>query len=518
MADVSQGNKRIAKNTLLLYFRTLLIMAITLYTSRVVLNILGVENYGIYNVVGGVVAMFSVISGALSSSISRFLTFELGKENGEKLKRIFSTSINIQIGISFLILLIAEPIGIWFLNTHLNILPERMEAANWVLQCSLITFCINLISIPYNACIVAHEKMSAFAYISIFETVLKLLIVYLLALSSADKLITYAVLLVCVAVVIRITYSLYCNYHFIESRYHFIYDKSILKELARFAGWNFFTNGAYIFNTQGVNILINLFFGVTLNAARGIAVQVDTAIIQFVNNFSTALNPQIIKNYAIGNKDEMFKLVCRGAKFSYYLLLLFSLPVLFETKYILMLWLKIVPEHTVVFLRLTIIGSMINVLGNTGYVACMATGTIKRYVLWITPIGCLAFPFTWIAFKLGFPAESSYIIFMVVYALVECVRLWLMKEMLDFPPLMFMKDIIMKVVIVTCIAMLCPFIVLFSMDSSFIRLVISVLVGLLSVVVSVYLCGLTKNEQLMISQKIKNKLKKIKVDLFFCCQ
>lgn len=506
MADVSQGNKRIAKNTLLLYFRTLLIMAITLYTSRVVLNILGVENYGIYTVVGGVVVMFSVISGGLSSSISRFLAFELGKKNEEKLKRVFSTSVNLQIGMSFLILLIAEPIGVWFLNTHLNIPPERVEAANWVLQCSLITFCINLISIPYISCIVVHEKMSAFAYISILEVVLKLLIVYLLALSTADKLVAYAVLLIFATVVVRIAYSLYCSRHFIESHYHFIYDKSILKEMAGFAGWNFFTNSTYIFNTQGVNILINLFFGVTLNAARGIAVQVDTAIMQLVNNLSTALTPQIIKNYAIENKNEMFKLVCRGAKFSYYLLLLFSLPVLFETKYILMLWLKIVPDHTVVFLRLTIVGSMINVLGNTGYTACMATGTIRRYVLWITPISCLVLPFTWIAFNLGFPAESSYIIFIVVYALVEGIRLVLMKEMLNFPPLMFMKDVIMKVAIVTCIAILCPFVVIFLMDSSFVRLVISVLVGLLSVVVSVYFCGLTKNEQLMISQKIRNKL------------
>lgn len=509
MRDVSQDNKRIAKNTLLLYFRTFFIMAISLYTSRVVLNILGVEDYGIYNVVGGIVAMFSVISGALSSSISRFLTFELGKENGEKLKRIFSTSVNIQIGISFLILLIAEPIGVWFLNAHLNIPLERMVAANWVLQCSLITFCINLISVPYNACIVAHEKMSAFAYISILEAALKLLIVYLLALSSVDKLITYAVLLVCVAVVIRITYSLYCSHHFNESRYHFIYDKSILREMAGFAGWNFFTNSAFIFNTQGVNILINLFFGVALNAARGIAIQVDAAIMQFVNNFTIALNPQIIKNYALGNKNEMFKLVCRGAKFSYYLLLLFSVPVIFETKYILMFWLKIVPEHAVVFLRLTIVGSMINMLGNTGYTACMATGTIKRYVLWITPIGCLVFPLTWIAFELGLPVESTYIVFIIVYALVEVVRLKLMKVILDFPPLMFMKDVVIKVVLVTSISILLPFVVVYTMDTSFIRLVTSVIVGFLSVLGSIYFGGLTQNERLIISQKIKLKIKKI---------
>jgi O-antigen/teichoic acid export membrane protein len=514
MIDVSQNNKRIAKNTLLLYFRTFFIMAISLYTSRVVLNILGVENYGIYNVVGGVVAMFSVVSGALTSSISRFLTFELGKDNGEKLKRIFSTSVNIQIGISFLILLIAEPIGGWFLNTHMNIPFERIVAANWVFQCSLITFCINLISVPYNACIVAHERMSAFAYISILEATLKLLIVYLLALSSVDKLITYAVLLVCVAIVIRITYGLYCSRHFSESRYCFIYDRSILKEMVGFAGWNFFTNSIFIFNTQGVNILINLFFGVTLNAARGIATQVDAAIMQFVNNFTMALNPQIIKNYAQGNKEEMFKLVCRGAKFSYYLLLFFSLPIIFETKYILTLWLKIVPEHSVIFLRLTIIGSMINMLGNTGYIACMATGTIKRYVLWITPIGCLVFPLTWIAFELGFPVESTYIIFMIVYMFVETVRLWLMKKMLNFPPLMFIREVIIKLVITTSIAIIFPLVIINIMDSSFFRVVVSIIVGFVSVIGSIYFFGLTKHEQLIISQKMKKKIcNKLGLDL-----
>lgn len=356
--------------------------------------------------------------------------------------------------------------------------------------------------------------MSAFAYISILEATLKLLIVYLLALSSVDKLITYAVLLVCVAIVIRITYGLYCSRHFSESRYCFIYDRSILKEMVGFAGWNFFTNSIFIFNTQGVNILINLFFGVTLNAARGIATQVDAAIMQFVNNFTMALNPQIIKNYAQGNKEEMFKLVCRGAKFSYYLLLFFSLPIIFETKYILTLWLKIVPEHSVIFLRLTIIGSMINMLGNTGYIACMATGTIKRYVLWITPIGCLVFPLTWIAFELGFPVESTYIIFMIVYMFVETVRLWLMKKMLNFPPLMFIREVIIKLVITTSIAIIFPLVIINIMDSSFFRVVVSIIVGFVSVIGSIYFFGLTKHEQLIISQKMKKKIcNKLGLDL-----
>ena len=330
MPDASSNNKRIAKNTLLLYVRTLFIMLVTLYTSRVVLNTLGVTDYGIYNVVGGVVMMFSVISGSLSSSISRFITYELGHGDFDRLKRIFSTSINIQIGISLVILVLAELFGVWFLNTKMNIPAERLSAANWVLQCSLLSFIINLISVPYNACIIAHERMSAFAYISILEAVLKLAVVYMLLVSPYDKLVTYAILLVIVALLIRLTYGQYCRRHFEESRYQFVYDKPLVKEMTSFAGWSFFGNSAYMLNVQGVDMLINIFFGVTLNAARGVATQVQNAVMQFVNNFAVAVNPQITKSYAAGEREYMNKLVCRGARFSYFLLLIFVVPLVCE--------------------------------------------------------------------------------------------------------------------------------------------------------------------------------------------
>lgn len=235
----SSNNKRIAQNTLLLYFRTLFTMLISLYTSRVVLNTLGVTDYGIYNVVGGVVAMFSVISSSLSSAVSRFITYEIGRGDFEKLKRIFSTSVNIQIGISLVIIALAETFGLWFLNTKMNIPDGRIGAANWVLQCSLLSFIINLVSVPYNACIIAHERMTAFAYISILEAVLKLVVVYMLLISTYDKLATYAVLLVAVALIVRLAYSFYCRRHFEESHYRFVYDKSLIKEMTGFAGWSF---------------------------------------------------------------------------------------------------------------------------------------------------------------------------------------------------------------------------------------------------------------------------------------
>lgn len=502
MSDTSQNNKRIVKNTLLLYFRTIFIMLISLYTSRVILNALGVEDYGIYNVVGGVVAMFSLISGSLSNAISRFITFELGRGDTNKLGIIFSTSVNIQLGISLLIMILGAVIGGWFLNTHMNIPEGRIPAANWVLYCSLLMFCINLISIPYNACIIAHEHMAAFAYVSILEASLKLLICYLIVISPFDKLISYAILLVFVALIIRFVYGIYCNRHFEECDYHFVYDRSILRQMGNFAGWQFLANGCWLLNTQGVNILINMFFGVTLNAARGIATQVDGAIQQFVNNVMTAVNPQITKDYAAGKIKEMFILVCRGAKFSYFLLMLLALPVILETEYILMLWLKNVPNYTIVFLRLTIIGSMLNMLGGTGLTACFATGKIKTYSIWITSIGILVFPFTWIAFEYGLPVESTYIIFIIIYIAVNIVRLYIMKYIMHFPPILFVRKVIIPMLIVTPVAAILPFIVVNILESSFWRLCLTVIVSLISSFISIYFMGLTNNERSSVKRKI----------------
>lgn len=502
MQDTSANNKRIAKNTLLLYFRTIIIMLVSLYTSRVILNVLGVEDYGIYNVVGGFVAMFSMISGALSASISRFITFELGRGDKKRLNQVFSMSVNIQVAIILIVLLVGVSLGGWFLNEKMNIPVERMAAANWVLYCSLVVFCINLISIPYNACIIAHEHMSAFAYVSILDAFLKLVICYMIMISPFDKLVSYAVLLAVAALLVRLVYGIYCKRHFVECHYRWTKDTLLFKQMFGFSGWSFLTNTCNIFNTQGVNILINMFFGVALNAARGIANQVEGAIMQFVYNFTMALNPQITKNYAVGNTNEMFKLVCRGAKFSYFLLLLFSMPMMFEAEQVLTIWLKIVPDKTVVFLRLTIIGSMINMLGNTGYTACMATGNIRRYVIIISGVGCLVFPLTWIAFKLGLPVESAYIIFILLHIGVTSVRLYVMKGLLRFPPMMFVKDVVLKIGTVTVGAVIVPLLIFKQMDSTFLRLVVTILVCTLSTCICIYTIGLTRNERIKVKGKV----------------
>ncbi len=305
MPSTSENNKRIAKNTAMLYIRMLLIMAVTLYTSRVVLEVLGVEDFGIYNVVGGMVGMFTIISSSLSSAISCFITYKLGRGNKERLQVIFSSAIIIQSCMALVVRIFAEIAGVWFLNNKMNIPAGRLDAANTLLQCSILTFMINLINVPYNAAIIAHEQMKAFAYVSILEAVLKLSVVYMLCISPFDMLNTYAVLLVLVSAIIRLIYGYYCRKHFEECRFHLVYDKKVLKDIGSFAGWNFIGSSSAILRDQGGNVVINLFCGPAVNAARGIASQVQQAVYSFITNFMTALNPSIIKSYAAGERNYM---------------------------------------------------------------------------------------------------------------------------------------------------------------------------------------------------------------------
>lgn len=486
-------------------------MAVSLFTSRVILNTLGVEDYGINNVVGGIVTMFSVLSGSLSSSISRFITFELGKGNIERLKTIFSTGVNIQLGMSVLIIIIAEAVGIWFLNTKMNIPTDRMVAANWVFQCAILTFVLNLLSVPYNAAIIAHEKMSAFAYISVVEVTLKLIIVYMLMISPFDRLETYAVLLLLVGAVIRFIYGYYCKRHFEECTYHFVFDKPVLKEMTGFAGWNFLGNGAYMLNTQGVNILMNLYFGVAVNAARGIATQVDAALKQFVNNFTTAVNPQITKSYAQGDLDYMHKLVCRSAKFSAFLMMFFAVPIILETNTILTIWLKTVPDYAVIFLQWIIISSFMDtVLANSLVTSMFATGKIKRYQIIVTTVGCLVFPLSWIAFKLGFEPQVGYILYFIIYTILLFVRLYLLKDMVKLPVMMYIREVLYKLAPIIVVGFSIPGILILTMDAGWLRLILVCLLSVLVTAASEYFIGLSNKEKNFVAEKIKLVIGKIK--------
>lgn len=495
MTDTSANNKRIAKNTLLLYFRMIVLMLVTLYTSRVVLDALGESDYGIYNVVGGVVAMFSVLSNSLSGAISRFITYELGTGNKEKLSRIFSTSVNIQILMALAIFGLCELIGVWFLNTKMNIPDERMEVANIVLQCSIVTFMVNLVSVPYNATIIAHERMGVFAYISILEAGLKLLVAYLIYISSSDKLMVYALLILGIAILLRLIYGIYCRGHFVEARYRVLLDRPLLKEMTSFAGWNLFGSTAYMLNTQGVNMLINIFFGVGTNAARAIAVQVDSAVTQFVNNFMTAINPQITKSYAAGDRKYLFKLVCRGTKYSFFIMYLFIVPLVLEADTILGIWLKEVPTDTAVFMRMVLFSTLTTLLGNPMYTAIMATGKIRNYQIAVVSVGCLVFPLTWIAYTLGCPAYATYVIYVIIYFSLNFIRLSFLKKLMDFPISQFILPVFGRIGACAVLTFVLPTVVVFTLPPSFLRLFAVCTVSIMWSVACVYYIGLEKEER-----------------------
>lgn len=503
---VDSNNKRIAKNTLFLYLRMFLIMAISLFTSRIILSTLGVSDYGIYNVVGGVVAMFGLLSGSITNSITRFLTFELGKKDFSQLQKVFSTSLNVMMILSLVIVVIGEIVGIWFLNYKMNIPEGRMEAANWAFQCSLMTFVMNLISIPYNSTIVAHEKMSAFAYISIFEIIMKLLIVYSLYISPFDKLKSYVVLLLILAFVIRFIYGSYCKRHFKEASYHFVYDKALLKNMTSFAGWNFFGQGAYMMNNEGVNIVINLFFGVTVNAARGIAMQVNNAVNQFVTNFMMALNPQITKSYAAGEIEEMHKLVYRGSKFSYFLMLFFLIPICLETEMILHLWLNVVPEYSVAFVRWTLVITTMGMLSNTLITALHATGKIKKYMIVVGLVEISNFPLTYLLFKMGFNPLAAYYVYFTIYLILMFLRLYLIKDLIWMKAIVYIKEVYCKVVFVTLVALIAPSLICLVQQDSVIRFVEVGLVSSISTVATVFYLGLASNERKIVIGLLKNKI------------
>lgn len=440
-------SKRVAKNTIFLYLRTMLVMAISIFTSRIILDALGIEDYGIYNAVGGFVAMFSMLSGTLVAASQRFIAFELGKSYPD-VKKVFSTTVSVHLFLSAIILILLETIGLWFLNYKMNISAERMTAANWVFQCSVITFCINIISIPYNAAIIAYEKMSAFAYFSIFEVTAKLGCVYALYIIVYDSLIIYAIFMMLVAALLCMTYGIYCKRFFPLCRYNFSFDKFIFREMLGFSGWNFIGSIATNLNGHGINLLTNLFFGVTLNAARGVASQVDHAINTFVNNFLMAITPQITKSYAAKDFAYINRIIIAGTKYSFYLLCFISLPVCLNTEFILGVWLKEVPEFTPEFVRLAIIFSMCQTLSQCLYRTMLASGKIRKYQIIVGGLSILAFPLAYIFFHIGLPATWGYWAMIIFSVICLIARLRLLHEILpDFSTRAFCTKALLPIII-----------------------------------------------------------------------
>ena len=501
MSETSSANKRIAKNTLVLYVRMLFTMGISLFTSRVILQTLGVEDYGISSVVGGVISMFTFINAAMVSSTQRYLNFELVRGDANQLRSVFSTSLQIHALIALAIIVLSETVGLWFLNEKLVIPEARMNAAMWVYQCSILSCAVSIMSTPYNAVIVAHEKMSAFAYISILDVSLKLLVVYLLVVLPFDKLIILSILTLLVQLFIRYIYTLYCHRHFPESYFQFRFNKTLFKEMFGFAGWSFWGNLAAILYTQGLNMMLNIFFGPIVNAARGIAVQVQSAVQQFVGGFQTALNPQITKNYASNNLPQMHSLMFRSARFSFLLLFFLSLPVLMETNFILTLWLKTVPDDAVIFTQIMICISLIYTTANPCIIANQATGKVKIYQMVVGGILLLILPISYVVLKLGAPAYSVFIVHFCIESLAQFSRMYMLRKLIHLPLWQYMKNIYIPIVSTVAIAIILPLVVRMQVAEGWLRFLAVGFTCVLSVGASSYFIGFTKQERVFFLDK-----------------
>ena len=501
---IEPNTRRIAKNTGLLYIRMLVMMVISFVTTRVMLKALGVDNYGINNVVGGLVSMFSMLSASLSGAVSRFFTFGLGKGDMKHLRVVFSTSINIHIVLAVIVLIAIETIGVWFLNHRMVIAPNRLEAANWVLQCSTIIFSINLLSVPYRAAIIAHERMSAFAYLTIFDATAKLLIVCAIYFYGGDKLKLLAVLNIIPAIISQVIYWRYCKCNFVECRYQCVYDKKLFAEIFSFAGWSFIGNTAGLMKNEGVNVVINTFFGASINAARGIAMQVNGMVMQFISNFTMALNPQIIKDYASGQLERMHKLMFQGTKLSYYIFMILSIPVIFEIESFLQVWLGEVPAHTVLFTRLVLVLSLAEIVSQTLITAQTATGKIKVYQMVVGGILLLNLPVSYLLLRWGWFPEITVIVAIIVSQLCLVARLWFLRRMISFPVKEFVRRVYCNVILVTLLALIVPVTCYVLMPSGVVRFFVLCSLSVLSSAAAIYLVGCNRDERAMIVKAAKS--------------
>lgn len=503
-SNISESSRRIARNTVLLYFRMGVLMAIGLFTSRVVLRSLGFENLGIYNVVGSVVSLFAIVTQALTTAISRYVTYSLGENKPDSLHRVFSTSVIIVAILSAIVLLLGETLGLAYVR-HLAVIPaEKVVSAVWVLHASLAVMVINLFSVPFNAEIVAHEDMKAFAYISLAEAVLKLCVALCLALLPFDTLIVYALLLVAVAVVVRGLYALYCR-RYPECRGKLVFDKGVFREMCSFAGWNFFGVVPSLCNTQGVSVVTNQFYALSVNAARNQTMVVEGIFRQFVNSFTTALNPQITKSYAQGKLDYCFHLVCTGAKYSWLLMLFFAVPLLFESDMLLSLWLGQYPPYTDVFVKVAVFAQMADMLGSSLSVLAMASGVVKRFYLVVGAVAFLVLPFSALFFALGASPLASYVVYLVVYLALVLVKCLLIKTQLSFPPGMYWRDVILRILPVTLASIATTGVVWWLLPAGWVRLAAVLLVSTFSILAYSWLWGATAGERAFALSKIHGR-------------
>lgn len=509
MLDNHSNNKRIAKNTLLMYLRMLLIMVVSLFTSRVVLQTLGVEDFGTYNIVGGIVVLFSFINSAMSTGTQRHLSYELGKKEGD-VSTIFSACLKIHFWLSIIFILLAETIGLWFLNSKMQFPEGRMDVVNWVYQFSILSCMTSIIKAPFNAAIITYERMSFFAYSSIVEVVLKLVIVYLLLIIPEDKLLVYGTLILGVSLLMLLWYAIFCFTKLEGINYRSVNDARLYKHLFSFSGWSLFGSFANVGYQQGVNIIVNLFFGVTLNAAVGVANQVNSAVSSFVTNFQQALNPQLVQSEAKKDRERQTDLIYKSSKFSFFIMLLISYPLMINLDCALTLWLGQYPLHTKEICDLILIGVLITCLSGPLWVTIYATGKIKYYQIIVSTVALSVLPVIYVGGLLGMTPEDMFFVRSLNYVFVLIVQLIFLRKYITLRTNEFSKNVIIPVLIVStgCIAFYYLLKIFISPADSFWALVWQSCVYCSVAALITWLVGLNRNERISISNNVFNKLNK----------
>lgn len=495
-------SKRIAKNTFFLYIRSLVTMFIGLYTGRVQLEALGIDNYGINSVVGSIVSFSSLITGSMAAASSRYITYAIGQGKIERMKQVFSTVANVQLIIGIAAVFFLELAGVWFLNSTANIPEDRMFAANWVLQNAILSTFIGIASVQYSATIIAHEHMSFYAYMAIFDAAAKLIICYLILHYGGDRLILFSSLWTLVSIISALINAIYSR-RFAEARYCRKVDRKLLREMLGFSGWNFLNHSSWVFITQGVNMLINVFFGVAFNAARGVANTVNNCVQSLVGNFTTAFSPQITKSYASGDFGYCFSLVNRSTKFTWFLMLVFIVPITIEANTLLSIWLVDVPPFSALFLRFALFESLAVASGSNLLKLIQADGHLKRYSVGVAIYVGLGFPLTWLAYHFDAPVWTPYALFIFLFFSVNVYRLDCVKRLMDFSIRRFIFGVIKPCMIVTAVSFTLPMALACLMQPGLLRFFVIVPVSVAYTVAVIYALGLDSGERMFVVSKLK---------------
>lgn len=505
--NTSSNNKLIAKNTAMLYFRMLFIMFISLFTSRVIIDALGIVDYGIYNVVGGFVAMFALVSNSLTSACSRFISYEIGIGSQESIQKVFTTTIIIHYLLAIIIAILCEGFGLWYINNKMLIPVDRLLAANYVFHISVLNFCTNLITIPYNAAIIAHNRMKIFAYVSIFEGLGRLAICYLVMYVPSDRLVSYAWFYLGIQFIVRLIYQYYCRKKIIKGPIKFVFDVDLLKRIFSYSGWHIIGNSIALVNRQGADLILNSFFGPVLNAAKGISNQVLAAVSGFAGNFMVALNPQITQSYARGDYSYMINLIDRGARFSFYMMLMLSLPIILNTDYILEIWLNDVPEFSSPMVKISLITAMVGVLSNTLIVAQNATGKIRTYQIVIGGILLLNLPASFFFLKFG--ASPLAVLIVALFIEVCCLigRLVVIRRNINaFNSIDYLIKVVGNCCKVALISSIIPVIVVFYMGKNIYSFLIVSVISVICTAIVIAFIGCSKGERKFLFELVKSKV------------